>query len=75
VGKQWVEKQLEGNTTEGKADKIHLLVIWFGLRKVKNANPEEIKTHWFCCSHSNLDDPVVRYSKGTIWDPVLLPQY
>lgn len=41
---QWVETQL-GMPTEGKADKIHLLVIQFGLRKVKNVNPEEIKIH------------------------------
>lgn len=56
VGEQWVETQL-GIFTDGKADKIHLLVIQFGLRKAKNANPGEIKIHWFCCSHSNLENP------------------
>lgn len=71
---QWVETQL-GLLTEGKADKIHLLVIQFGLRRVIKANPEELKIHWFCCSHNNLDNPVGWYSKGTIWDPVLLPHY
>lgn len=56
VGKQRVQTQF-GIPTDGKADKIHLLTIQFGLRKVKNTNPGEIKINWFCCSHSNLDNP------------------